>query len=423
MIWSFVLQIDEELKNVIKNATYLLLTQGLTYIAPILVLGYLIHTLGVEGFGMYAITLAVIAYIQVVVDYGFSFSASREISQNRDNKTKVSNVYFTTTFVKITICIVCYPIYLVLLSYFVDDIILYYSLNVGYLTVIGNALFPIWFYQGIERLKIVAIINMLSRLISCLLVFIFVRQMSDVPTAVFVQAAPIILGGLLANANIFYKKLVIFNRPKCHDIYQSLIHGWDFFLATLASTILSNSAVFILGIYTNPSVVGAYAAVERIIKAITSLFAPLTQSVYPYNCQKFGISKSAGFASVKKTGKPIVILAALATIFIFLMSNFLVSMTKLPPSSVLISYLLSVWLFLGVFNNVLGIQTLSAAGHAKLYSRCFIIASFLTIIMMCALIYYFQSIGAAIALMIGEGILFGLLLYKVKPLITKSNEN
>ncbi|EBA2138963.1 flippase, partial [Salmonella enterica] len=84
--------INKEYKNVIYNAGYLLCTQGVAYIAPIIVLGHLIATLGIDGFGKYAFALVLMAYFQVIIDYGFAFSSSRAISQSRDDVCQISRI-------------------------------------------------------------------------------------------------------------------------------------------------------------------------------------------------------------------------------------------------------------------------------------------------------------------------------------------
>ncbi|EFH9493584.1 oligosaccharide flippase family protein, partial [Escherichia coli] len=76
------LLINKDYKNVIYNAGYLLCTQGFAYLAPIIVLGHLITTLGIDGFGKYAFALVLMAYFQVVIDYGFAYSSSRAVSQS-----------------------------------------------------------------------------------------------------------------------------------------------------------------------------------------------------------------------------------------------------------------------------------------------------------------------------------------------------
>ncbi|EFB2018195.1 hypothetical protein FIZ51_07995, partial [Escherichia coli] len=99
------LLINKDYKNVIYNAGYLLCTQGFAYLAPIIVLGHLITTLGIDGFGKYAFALVLMAYFQVVIDYGFAYSSSRAVSQSRDNICQISRIYFATNFIKIVLTI------------------------------------------------------------------------------------------------------------------------------------------------------------------------------------------------------------------------------------------------------------------------------------------------------------------------------
>lgn len=407
---------DKEIRNVIHNSLYLLATQGVAYIAPILILGHLIKTLGVEGFGKYALCLSVAAYLQVVVDYGFSFSASRQISQNRNNREYISKIYWTTISIKVLICLIVFPIYVYIINLFALTEIVKSALYATYILILGNTLFPVWFYQGIEKLKIIAILNLFSRVFACLLVVLLVNNKDDLALSLYMQALPVLIGGVIANVDIFVKKYVSYSIPKMVDYRKSIIEGWDIFVATLASTVLSNSTIFILGIYSSPSVVGFYAAVERIVKAAVSLFAPITRSLYPYNCNKFNSSYSEGLRSVSRTGKPLAVLALMASVILILCWNYIAIWLNLQDGSFYIACILAVWLFFGVVNNILGIQILSASGHAKLYSRSFMLAALLTVVLLLILVKAYSSIGAAMAITFGEVILFVILLLQVHKL-------
>lgn len=124
------------------------------------------------------------------------------------------------------------------------------------------------------------------------------------------------------------------------------------FLATLASTLLTNSAVFILGIYHTPSTVGIYAVVERIAKAIVSLFSPLTQSLYPHSCRKFKESFDVGMSSAIRTGRPLVLLGLIVSL-IFILTWWIVSSREdLPQETLAFAFYLlhgCVWAFLIMF--------------------------------------------------------------------------
>ncbi|HEA2147573.1 TPA: oligosaccharide flippase family protein [Salmonella enterica] len=411
--------INKEYKNVIYNAGYLLCTQGVAYIAPIIVLGHLIATLGIDGFGKYAFALVLMAYFQVIIDYGFAFSSSRAISQSRDDVCQISRIYFATSFIKIILALILFVVIYVICTVLVNDntyIILTLS---AFLWAFSNSIYPLWFFQGIERLKIVAIINIISRLLACIFVLYFVRKESDINFAILAQALPILLGAIYANTVIFIKKYIRLRLPSAKFIFFSLRDGWDYFLATLASTLLTNSAVFILGMYYTPSVVGVYAIVERIVKAIVSLFSPLTQSLYPYNCRKFKESFDIGILTALHTGRLLVILSLIISVIFLISWELIYPRMSFPQETLIYAFLLVPWLCLGVLNNVLGIQILSASGYAKMYSRSFIYSAIFTVIFLLLLIGLFEGYGAAIAVSGGEFLLCILLLNNIRKVKDK----
>ena len=380
------------------------------YIAPLLVLSYLLKTLGVKEFGYYALILAVVAYLQIITDYGFSFSSSRAISQNRENKELVSEIYWSTMIIKTIISVLLFLLLYVVLLYLPIEKNLSIGLVYGYLLVLGNTFQPQWFFQGIEKLKIVALLNILSRALACVLVFVFVKNESDMVIAILVQSIPIIIAAIVLNLLIVFHIKINIAIPNKKLVIQILKDGKDFFLASLYAVALNNSGVFILGFMTNPTIVGTYAAAEKIIKALLSLFTPLTQAIYPFNCRKFSNSISDGLGSVKKTGIPVVILALLASIFMMIMAPFITNYLKFPSETIFICRVLSVWLLFGVVNNVFGIQILSASGKGKSYSRLVLVSACCTILLMFLLTYLYQATGVAFAVLTGELLLSILLL-------------
>lgn len=413
--------INNDLKNVLHNASYLLLTQGAMYIAPLLILSYLLKTLGVQQFGYYALILAVVAYLQIINDYGFSFSSSRAISQGRENKELISEIYLGTIIIKIIISIILFLFYYSLLSILPIDKKLSTGLVYGYLLVLGNTFQSQWFYQGIEKLKIVALLNLISRLCACVLVFIFVKNENDMVVAILVQSIPIIVGAIVLNLVIVFHIKINVTIPSKKLIFQILKDGKDFFLASLYAVVLNNSGVFILGFMTNTTIVGIYAAAEKITKAVLSLFTPLTQAIYPYNCRRFSLSLNDGLISAKKTGVPIAILALLASLSIIVLAPNIIAYLRFPKETVLISQILSFWLFFGVINNVLGIQILSASGKGSLYSRLVLISASFTILLMVLLTYRYTASGVAFAIMVGELLLSIMLVMSINRKLRNYN--
>lgn len=406
---------EQEFKAIIKNATYLIFTKGVTYIFPVFALGYLVKTLSIENFGKYSIVLTICAYAQVIVDYGFSLTASREVAKQRSFIVELSRIYFETTIVRVVLAIIVYPFYYITCSKFMDDGSLLLSSQIAYAIVIGNTLFPVWFFQGIEKLGSIMFLNIFGKAISFALIFIFVKEENDVSIALLVQAIPVLLVSVICNF-IILNKYIHFDVTNitAQGLWYSLKDGWSIFISSIASAVLTNSAILILSSTTTAHNVGLYAAAERLAKAIGGMFTPITQAIYPYNCRQFSKSSADGLYSVKKTGVPIIFLAGLMLVVIYFLSDLIGLNLNLNNESIDMFNVFLVWLFFGVVNNVLGIQILCSSSHGNAYSRAFIICAFISIVLIYSLCITYAGIGAVIAISIGEIFLMFLLLYYVK---------
>lgn len=393
----------KELSLMIKNATFLVVLKGVSYVIPVFLFGYLVKALSVEGFGKYSIALAICAYAQVVVDYGFSLTASREVARQQDSILELSRIYFETTIVKVILAVVVYPVYYVSCLKLIDDSSLLMSTQIAYAIVVGGAFFPGWFFQGIEKLGFVVVVDIFCKVVSFLMVFVFVEDEGDVAVAILVQAVPLMMVSILCNILILskYVDLCCVNLT-AKGLFCSLKDGWSIFVSSIASVMLTNSATLILSSTTTTYNVGLYSAAEKLAKAINGVFAPITQAIYPYNCRQFSKSLADGLFSVKKTGVPLIIFAGFLLVLIYVLSDYVGFFFNISDESVLVFNILLVWSFFGVVNNVLGIQVLCASSNGGVYSRSFVSCAFLSVALIYVLCVNYALVGAAIAITIGE---------------------
>ena len=175
-------------KQIIFNIFYLYSVQGLNLILPILVLPYLIRTLSIEAFGKYSFVFAFSQFVMLFVDFGFNLSATKKIAENIDNPKVVKSVYWNVKLIKLLLSVVSllFVFIFVLLvpkiSQHLDGIL--YS----YIMVLGTVFFPIWWFQGNNKMRELSIVSAVSKIVSYPLIFVFVRTKDDYNNAIVIQS-------------------------------------------------------------------------------------------------------------------------------------------------------------------------------------------------------------------------------------------
>lgn len=397
---------DEEKKRFLANFFSLATLQGLNYILPLLTLPYLVRTLGAEKFGILAFATAIISYFIVLTDYGFNFTATREISLNRENDTKLSEIFSSVMIIKIILFFISLLILTLLIlcfNKFNADPWLYY-LTFG--TVLGQVLFPVWFFQGMERMKYITIINIVSKVMFTIAIFFMVKHSSDYLLVPVLTSLGAIFAGIYSLFIIRKNFKVKFKFQKTNVVMGYLKGGSNLFLTSALSNLLISSGTVILSFVSTNTVVGYYSAMEKLFRAIVGLFAPITQALYPISCRKVNDPENAK-SYIKKLMVVISGMALAVGITVAIFSEQIIALVYGSEYQIY-SYILAVmmvWLFFGVVNNIIGIQYLSAMRKDKFYTSSFIVAGLVTVLLNFVLIPHLQIDGILISMIFGEVLL------------------
>lgn len=399
-----IFQKIESNKVLFKNFTSLSILQVANYIFPLFTLPYLVRVLGAEKYGLVNFAAAFAAYFTIITDYGFNLSATQEISVNRENSNRVSEIFSSVFTIKMMLFVLSSVIFFIIVlvfPIFKENLTLFI---VTFLSVLGTALFPLWFYQGIERMKYILIISVSVRLITTILIFVLIKSENDfIKFAGLNTVTQFVIGiiGLQFALNKFGLK---YRFPNKTLIIQQLKNGWNLFLSTISINLYTTSNVFILGLFAPANVVGYYAAADKIRMAFQGILSPMSQSVFPYVNKILSESYDRFISFNKKLFKIALIVGAIISIMLFLFAEPIVNIIlgKDYQPSILVLRIIA-WLPLIIFlSNVLGIQTMLPMNKQKNFSIILFFAAMISLALLFILVPIYFAIGTAITALATE---------------------
>ena len=391
-------------RRLFDNIGSLYLLQGLNYIIPMAVLPYLVRTLGMETYGLVAFAQSFAQYFNVLTDYGFNFSATRSIAQKKDEAAQVSRIFCCVFVIKIILTaagLIVLGCVLLIVPRLRHDWAFFLLAFVG---VIGNVLFPIWFFQGLEKMRYISLITGAARVLSAVLLFLFVHHPKDGLLAVGIQSLGTLLAGGIGLAVCLSWRDLRLQWPSLQDIKAFSIEGWDLFLSTASMSLYANTSVFLVGILAGNVQAGYFSAAEKLIRAITGLVGPITQAVFPYVNSLKRTSSDAALAFIRQNLKWMSGLTLLPVVAVFLFAQpiAILCFGHAAAGAVPVVRWIAPLPFLIAVSNVLGIQTMLTMGLDKQFSRILIAAGILNVVVGIPLISMFAAQGAGASVLLTE---------------------
>ncbi len=407
-------------KREVKDVFYLLALQGLNYIAPLIVLPYLIVVLGAEKFGYIGFSLSVTQYLMLIVDFGFNLSATKRIALEKNNPEQLNKIFTATLYAKFGLLLLSFII-LVALSFISQFAIYRETMFIMFLMVIANTFSFVWLFQGLSKIRIVSVVNMVAKLSILPLTFLLVKTDSDYLWAAFIQSFVYVFAAILTVIIVFKDAMVAFVTVKIKDIMQEIKESSPVFLSGAATSIYTTTFVIVLGYFATPQEVGQYAAVEKIMRALCYLgLAPIAQAFYP----KISQLAVENFALAKLYVQRILFIMfgfmALVFVGMFFLSPVAIDIvvnvfgkTDYLGTEILFKVMAILPLIIGVGGVVaqLGILAMGNSKDKKTYKNIYFLAGVVALSCIFIFIPSLKAFGASIALLITESFVLLLMLW------------
>lgn len=268
-------------KTIVENTSYLSLLEILILIIPLLSYPYLTRTVGMEKYGWILTSMMFVSYFSLIINLGTQEVCAKHISINRDNLDKLSEIFSSVIIARFLLWILSFCLY-VLILFCIPSYREYKTLFLlSYGLTLNELLFPSFYFQGVEKMKYITIISAALRLMSLILIFLFVRKAGDYILVPICYSIGYLLAGIVSFYIILVKEGVKLYIPKSSTVIFYIKDSFYIFLTDVVSTIKDKFNYLLVGRFLGPESVVIYDLGSRLINIINKPISIVVRVLFP----------------------------------------------------------------------------------------------------------------------------------------------
>lgn len=402
-----------EFRSVFTNFSWLLVIKVAGYVFPLITIPYLAKVLGAEGLGKIAVAASVNVWILTICNWGFMYSATRDLSRCRTDEKHVSSIFSNVLSCRLTLMMICFVVLLLLIAFipsFREEKLLFIF---TFLSIPGHILFPEWFFQAMEEMKYATLFNFFIKLFFTIAVFIFIQEKEDYILQPLLLSLGFILTGIVSHLYIIKRWNVKFQWIPLKRTFQGIKAGVDVFLSVFMHNLYDSFSQIILGYYCGFKHTGVYDAGTKFYDICTQFFSLLSMAFFPVLSRKIDVHKY--YLTVA------LVLASLVSFFLLLFAPTIIHWFYTEEFSGAISVLriLALSLPFAIMINIYGTNYLLIIGQEKKMRSIIVWVSLLGFVLSFPLVIYYQAIGVAVLLLLVRFVM-AIALYVASKKIPKS---
>lgn len=265
--------------TLVQNAAALYGVHAAGLLLPLVTIPYLARVLRPEGWGLVVFAQSFAAWLALLLEFGFYLSATRMIARARDDRRRVAEVVAGVQRAK----------GLLLLVLLAAGAVAYVAVptlraHPGYLAwvlfiAVAQGFSVLWYFQGMERMRGVAAVEVLAKVAATVGIFAWVRGPEDGWRVLALQAVTSALWVGLTTRWMYREVRRV--RVGWRAAVEMLRAAFGLFLFRSTAGAYNQANPFILGLLAGPQAVGFFGGAERVVRAATGLIQPVSQALYP----------------------------------------------------------------------------------------------------------------------------------------------
>lgn len=392
-------------KSIAKNYIYNLIYQILTILLPLITTPYLSRVLGAKPIGIYGYTVSIVTYFILFGSLGVAMYGQREIAYKAGGKKEMTKSFWEIVIIR------AFTLTLSILLFYIaygrtGEYALYYRILV--VQIVANIFDISWLFQGIEEFDKTVVRNLIVKSLSLALIFVLIKNPDDLWKyfAIYVGSE------LIGNATLWfyiprYLEKISFDELEFRKHFKPT---FSLFIPQIAIQIYTVLDKTMIGLITdNMEEVGFYEQAQKVVRATlvvlgalqTVMNSRIANAYAENNKKEVKECLEKSFNYVWMISIPMVFgLIALAPKFVpwFYGEGFdRVTPILIANTPILIS--------IGL-NGVTGIQYLVQIGKQNIFTISVTIGAIVNLLLNIILIKFFGGVGAAIASVVAETVIF-----------------
>ncbi len=389
-------------KDIFKNVLTLSGSQIVGYVFPIITLPYLARVLGPSEFGAVAFAQSFALCICLPIEYGFLITGARIISQHREDRETIANTLTGAICVKILLAgAISSGAYLIhdFFPLFQNNKYLFWASIFFGISFYSSML---WYYEGLEKMRVVAAFELMTKGLGAACIFIFIHSPIDAWKVLIFQG----MGFLIVTASILASawKNGLLRMPNFGIVRDAVKNGWPMFVFRSSESLYQMGAAFILGIFAPPAIVGYYSGAERMAKIFIGLLLPINKALFP----RMSILVQNSMGKATRLLRYSLIISGCIGLAIFLIVNLVAPiLTELIlgeqfGEAVTIFRILAILPFLIALKQALGFQWMLAMGMERPFNAIIIACGVANLVIVLSIVPWFYHYGMAVAVVATE---------------------
>lgn len=411
------------MKAILKLLFSFLSISALNKIVPILTIPILTDKLGFEKYGIYVFVLALVGFIETIINLGFKVTAVNQLSRLKSAKEE-NELFLNVFYAKILISTLIFTMMGILYFFPINENFIYVWMCSP--LILGFTINQDWFFHAKKDMLAVTSITFLNRIIYLISIFLFVENSSDLNLVLLLFSFGFFFQSLITSGLLIKKyKIKLYLYFGFRSVFIEIKNGFYFFLASLSSYFYSNFNYIILGSHYNLNIVGLYAIVDKVCNGLRELAVPLNNSIFPFLSEKRENDRKLYERWSLKYIVFLFFFFSFISVVVLISNQYIMEFFNVEnsdtPMVTKLFYILPLGIPIHVLSSFLGFKYVIDKNDKKLFQITFI-GSIISVCVLWATSLYFSIYSFALIYVCVLLLLFALLFFNIPDLKFFKNE-